>query len=148
MGLDMYLGATKALSFDEDGYTEAKDILKDVVKDWNPYSVVRVSTTAIQWRKANAIHNWFVANVQNGNDDCAEYSVPFTDLVYLMEVCGKVIANPDLAEELLPTADGFFFGGTAYDSYYHEEVVRTHEALTALIEHPDREIYFTYQSSW
>ena len=27
------------------------------------------------WRKANAIHQWFVHNAQNDNDDCKKYPV-------------------------------------------------------------------------
>jgi hypothetical protein len=27
------------------------------------------------WRKANQIHNWFVKNVQNGQDNCMPYEV-------------------------------------------------------------------------
>jgi len=38
------------------------------------------------WRKANAIHNWFVQNVQKGKDDCRAYSVSTDDLRKLLSV--------------------------------------------------------------
>ena len=33
------------------------------------------SEASIYWRKANAIHGWFVKNAQQGIDDCRTYSV-------------------------------------------------------------------------
>lgn len=44
-----------------------------------------------EWRKANAIHGWFVRNVQNGEDDCGSYGVSVEELVELRETCLKVI---------------------------------------------------------
>lgn len=44
------------------------------------------------------------------------------DAEELAENCRKVLENHDLAEELLPTCDGFFFGPTEYDAYYFEYV--------------------------
>lgn len=42
------------------------------------------------WRKANAIHKWFVDNVQKGIDDCQEAYVDPTKLEELLETCIKV----------------------------------------------------------
>lgn len=39
------------------------------------------------WRKANAIHNWFVENVQNGEDDCGYYEVSQKQLEHLLSIC-------------------------------------------------------------
>lgn len=44
------------------------------------------------------------------------------DAEELAENCRKVLENHDLAEELLPTCEGFFFGSTEYDAYYFEYV--------------------------
>lgn len=44
------------------------------------------------WRKANAIHAWFVENVQNGVDDCGMYIVRRDQLEELKEACERVIA--------------------------------------------------------
>ena len=35
--------------------------------------LVFVRYEVLMWRKANAIHNWFVQNVQKGVDDCGVY---------------------------------------------------------------------------
>ena len=37
------------------------------------------------WRKANAVHNWFVDNVQDGNDGCKHYWVSKEDLQKLLD---------------------------------------------------------------
>jgi hypothetical protein len=77
------------------------------------------------WRKANAIHRWFVNNIQEGVDECQESYVPVEKLYELRDICAKVIADPTQAETLLPTQNGFFFGGTEYDEYYWDDVKRT-----------------------
>ena len=70
------------------------------------------------WRKANAIHKWFVDNVQSGKDDCDSYEVSREQLVKLLGDCEQVKAHNELAEELLPTQSGFFFGSIEYDKWY------------------------------
>lgn len=39
------------------------------------------------WRKANQIHNWFVENVQDGEDDCGYYEVSAEQLKDLLDIC-------------------------------------------------------------
>ena len=48
---------------------------------------------AMYWRKANAIHNWFVQNVQNGEDDCDHYDVSKDELITLRDLCNAVITK-------------------------------------------------------
>ena len=43
------------------------------------------------WRKANAIHNFFVENVQDSNDDCGTYDVPKSVIEDLAERCDLVL---------------------------------------------------------
>ena len=86
------------------------------------------------WRKANAVHQWFVENVQNGEDDCEFHrEVTESDLKDLRDTCkeildacylynGEVVVDVDLASELLPTQGGFFFGGIEYDSHEKESL--------------------------
>ena len=98
------------------------------------------------WRKANHIHNWFVANAQDGVDNCAEYYVDIDDLKNLLETCKRVMINPIEAKELLPTASGFFFGGTDYDESYFDSVKETISILEECLS--DEDAYFYYTSSW
>ena len=132
------------------------------------------------WRKANAIHKWFVDKVQDGNDDCGEYKVSKEQLQDLLNTCtevleriqteegdvleytqwqdgketnhyikARVITNPEICEELLPTASGFFFGGTEYDEYYIAQIEDTIDQLNKIAEELDFSKYdVIYNSSW
>ena len=102
------------------------------------------------WRKANAIHRWFVDNVQNGIDDCCYHrEVTREDLEELMDTCHEVLCNPDIAEYRLPTQGGFFFGSTDYDEWYMKDVENTIDIITQVLETTDfeKEMLF-YVSSW
>lgn len=66
---------------------------------------------------------------------------------------GKVIADASVAEELLPSRSGFFFGGTEYDEWYLKDLEYTVATLKPLL-HETYEEYgpgfdgFEYVSSW
>jgi hypothetical protein len=60
---------------------------------------------------------------------------------------GKVIANPSVAQELLPTQDGFFFVNTDYDAWYLDDVKETVEMLKLILGEGDSGSFY-YQSSW
>lgn len=98
------------------------------------------------WRKANHIHNWFVENVQEGEDDCKKYYVSREQIQELIDLCKQVLDNKEKAEELLPTQSGFFFGGTEYDEWYFQDLEDTIKQLTPLLEETEGDFY--YQSSW
>lgn len=108
------------------------------------------------WRKANAIHKWFVDNVQEGKDDCGEYLVSRDALVALREACVQVLYDKNtydgtigLAEKLLPTQSGFFFGGTDYDDWYYDNAKFTIESINKILEDPDfDQLNVYYSSSW
>ncbi len=108
------------------------------------------------WRKANQIHNWFVQNVQDGVDDCKEYYVGIDDVMNLLDACKQVKDDNSKAEELLPSASGFFFGNVEYDEWYFNDIDYTIEVLEGLLKETyktkDGKEYFTgeiyYQSSW
>jgi len=94
------------------------------------------------WRKANAIHNWFVENVQDGVDECQEVHVPWEKLQELKALCRRVLdtKNPIGLE---PTP-GFFFGSTEVDEYYFQDIDDTLDILDKL----DEEETYYYQASW
>ena len=101
------------------------------------------------WRKANHIHKWFVDNIQGGIDNCATYTVYSYDLEKLLNLCKQVLANPDKAEELLPTQSGCFFGVLEYNEYYFESIKNTIEVLEKIIPTVDDfNSWFEYSSSW
>ncbi len=99
------------------------------------------------WRKANQIHKWFVDNIQNGNDNCGNYWVGSETLKELLDVCKKVQADHSLAESLLPSASGFFFGGTEYDEWYFNDIDNTIKIIEECLA-DDGGDDFEYSSSW
>ncbi len=102
------------------------------------------------WRKANAIHKWFVENIQDGEDDCCYHrEVTQEDLEELRDICREILCNPDIAEDRLPTTSGFFFGSTVYDEWYMEDIKNTIDIITEVLETTDfeREMVY-YVSSW
>lgn len=64
-------------------------------------------------------------------------------------VDGTIIENTFVAEELLPTQDGFFFGGTDYDEYYVEDLKNTIKIIDNVLATTDFETQMIYyRSSW
>lgn len=154
MGLDMYLSAKKYLS----KYFDAEDTgkinaINDIfgiegIEDGD-YGAQEVTFRIAYWRKANAIHQWFVDNIQDGVDECQESFVPREKLQELMELCEAIIANPKKAREKLPTANGFFFGSTEYDEWYMHDIKHTADRLHKILnDEALKKCDFYYQSSW
>ena len=160
MGLDMYLEERKYI-----GKAEVKLLSNEYGwhnNDGQEFKNVKeLVIEAGYWRKANAIHKWFVDNVQDGNDDCGEYEVSIEKLQELLEICkelkskmvlsedtnkngDKYIVNYTLCKKLLPTQDGFFFGSTSYDEWYYEDIENT----IKIIENLDGKGEYYYTSSW
>ena len=108
--------------------------------------VSEISVRVGYWRKANAIHRWFVENVQGGEDECQKHYVSNEQLEQLRKDCVEVLAHKDKRGTILPTGQGFFFGGTEYDEYYFQDIEDTLEILDGLENDQDGSIY--YQSSW
>jgi hypothetical protein len=154
MGLDMYLlKKTYVKAWD---FQAAEDKTKVTVKKGGkpfpgirPSRIMYVIEEVGYWRKFNALHNWFVKNVQDGVDDCGEYYVSKGKLEELLMTLEAVNENPKVAADYLPPRSGFFFGNTDIDNYYKEEVKETIKLVKALIkEHEEFSPSYYYQSSW
>lgn len=152
MGLDMYLNARRFLWIFSDGKGDDAEIGKAIsaaIPEAGNMRPTTVEFEAIYWRKANAIHKWFVDNVQDGVDDCRSYYVSRDNLRNLLEVCETVLKDNSRAEELLPSQSGFFFGGTDYDEWYFKDLQHTRDKIDELLSKPDFDKFdFQYQSSW
>ena len=147
MGLDMYLTAKRYIyDFDDSG--KALKFYLDDLKV-NGMSVKEISYEAGYWRKTNQIHKWFVDNVQKGVDNCGEYLVTTEELEKLLEQVNEVLRNRDKAQELLPTANGFFFGSYTYDEGYFDDLIQTKAIIENVLSIDDLPKYdFYYSSSW
>lgn len=147
MGLDMYLTAKRYIydfGDDDQPLRDAVEALKV-----NGMKVKELSYEAGYWRKANAIHKWFVDYVQGGNDNCAEYLVTTEQLERLLAFVNGVLHDRDKAQKLLPTTTGFFFGSLIYDEGYFDDLIQTKailENVLALDDFNKYDIY--YSSSW
>lgn len=187
MGLDMYLHSRVYVG---NKYRKAGQQVKVVYPDNEKDVTFKIGKAKLPnkkissieydiayWRKQNHIHQWFVENVQGGEDDCKDYYVDFEQIERLVDSCKQVldsiktnkplpkdtsnwqewedieVTDSGLAESLLPTQAGFFFGGTQYDMYYVMGLLETIEQLEPLLKknkdgyykHPG-ELY--YRASW
>jgi len=167
MGLDMYLSKkTYVKNWEHMSDAEKHKITVKlggkIRKDIKPERISYIIEEIAYWRKFNALHNWFVENCAEGVDDCKEVYVEPSKLKVLLDNLKKVKASLDksgkksigsikvftdtaLANELLPTQSGFFFGGTEYDEWYYNDVVQTIKLLDGLSE-DDGDLY--YRASW
>jgi len=154
MGLDMYLNKRVYVGAGFDHRQVKGTIDLTAYGEKIPVRFERVSEIVEEvgyWRKANAIHKWFVDNVQDGNDDCRDYYVSIEKLEDLLDTCKKVMPrgklNYDKALELLPPESGFFFGSTDIDKYYEEDIKKTIKILKEALKE-SKEGSFYYTSSW
>jgi hypothetical protein len=147
MGLDMYLNAERYLWSHEEGDKQISENIGQLIGLPSDGKVKTITVEAGYWRKSNQIHNWFVANVQEGKDECQESYVSREQLKELREVCQKVLDNNELAEQLLPTKEGFFFGGKDYDQWYFDDLKETIEVIDNALAMP-KQWDFNYRSSW
>jgi hypothetical protein len=143
MGLDMYLNAKRFLWHDE---KELSEQIAGVFPDLKGKQVKEVIVEAMYWRKSNAIHKWFVDNVQKGVDDCGYYYVSRDQLEALHQLILEVLDTKD-ATKLSPVA-GFFFGSTAVDEWYWEDLRSTADKLEELKTQFQQGWEFEYHSSW
>ena len=154
MGLDMYLTARRTY------YTSFGSAPPKVVEVPDSYVVRAVEVEVVYWRKANAIHAWFVKNVQGDVDQCEAFDITGEQLLALRHLCADLLLNRDLdvAAEKLPPKAGFFFGSTGIDGNYWSDLQYTvasiDKALAAFpawvdgVHNPDALWDYKYQSSW
>lgn len=157
MGLDMFLSAKISLG-DYDFCPKEKEICENIyslfeVGDWvKRDSSVVVSVPMAYWRKANAIHAWFVENIQGGEDACQESWVSTKALERLLFICKEVSKDHEKASALLPVQAGFFFGSIEYGDWYFNQIeytISTLERVLSFLETDNGktfEIY--YRASW
>lgn len=124
MGLDMWL--TRANREEAEGFNNLlPDEQRRTPSPWNEVGY---------WRKANHIRDWFIRKHDGHRKDECEFEVTKEELELLRDTCKKVLENHELAEELLPRADGFFFGSQEYNEWYYEDLEETIRICTYVID--------------
>ena len=146
MGLDMYLNANNYFWHGEQ---------PTIIVNGKPFKAKEIRCEAAYWRKAYAIHGWFVRNVHGGEDECKPHDVPRTRLIELRDLCASILKargnrRETLINEKLPPTHGFFFGDTTNREYYLSDLKDTVEKLdAALKEYSEEDGWeFEYRSSW
>ena len=119
-------------------------------------SLVKVGTECgeiarIEWRKFNALHNWFVQLTMLNNCETKEVSIDELKQLHVLLEKSLITHKP-----LLKPISGFFFGSTEVNEYYWQCVLTTYCDLTDLIkdtdlgklEASDIEIKYFYSANW
>lgn len=144
-------------SFDKEGlYPEELKSFEQDILSRNFASVETEQRCQVgYWRKANAIHSWFVRNCANGEDNCKPMYVSLGQAKELLEICKKVLEHKGKAKDILPTTEGFFFGSQEYDEWYYDNIkytVSLLEKVIPFIESKEKErkgeYYIVYVASW
>lgn len=166
MGLDMYLYERHYLTSrgTKKGYTKNNQLTIKVPKEYGSMEFVKKKLKNVKyvycevgyWRKANAIHQYFLDKCGNGRNtddlDGVDLFPSKADLQDLKQICLELLGYygkkfQQKAAELLPTADGFFWGSTEYDKYYRASLRDTIKIINKL--HLDDEyIQVIYNADW
>jgi hypothetical protein len=156
MGLDMYLSVSKYVGNWSHSIEEEKTMYNSIIKaiglpeetkcEGSPHLTVEINIC--YWRKANAIHAWFVKNVQDGKDECQKAYVEKSQLQKLLDVCENIKKDHSQAAFLLPTQSGFFFGSTEYGEDYFYNIDSTIEQIKTALKSDFEDFEFYYHSSW
>lgn len=98
----------------------------------------------VYFRKVNFVYRYFSNKLV---DECC--FADKGDIEELISRCEKVLADHSLAEELLPTQSGFFFGSTDYDDWYFKDVEDCKTQMECLLEkyNEDTDVIF-FIMSW
>jgi hypothetical protein len=167
MGLDMYLKYRRSFhGYEHTSQPEEKQKYHDLVETagiegmvTNDSPFIEIEATVIYWRKANAIHGWFVNELGGGEDNCQNIYVSREKLVELRNLCFDALSVPagmtlqEHAPTVLPPTSGFFFGSYEIDDWYVKDLERTMEEIDRILPMlpADGEGWdwgLTYQASW
>lgn len=160
MGLDMYL--SKKTYVKNWSYMAPEDrhnisITGPAADDIQPARISHIVEELAYWRKANAIHQWFVLHCQQGRDECQASPVYHEHVRALVTCCQTLLtayaADPvdaeRLAMEVLPPVSGAFFGPTSIDDWYWDDLRQTVDMLAPELDQPYTGLVsYEYQASW
>lgn len=157
MGLDMYLYARKSsfktrIKEDKDKlFIEYPEELKEFADDmYDRFFQECIVEYAIgYWRKFNALHCYIVENfAENGVDDCKPIYLDGYDIEQIVDTIKSILVDKDKAKELMPPADGFFFGSTEISDWYFEDLEYSLWVFEKTLDAIRHGYSIYYQASW
>ena len=90
--------------------------------DEHRYPHKRIHDQVAYWRKANAIHKWFVDHVQDGEDDCGYHDEVSKDVLEeLKDACATVLQNAVLTHGRIK--NGERLNGGEWEPIYEDGLV-------------------------
>ena len=170
MGLDMYLQIRKSEYISHKEVESHPELIEPAIEAIRKAGEGFIEKETVYevgyWRKANAIHAWFIDECADGVDECQRIYVPVEKLAELKEKIQKIFAESEpearnkIAAEELPVREGFFFGTYEYDEWYYRDLERTLTIVDGVLDameklkvkaEEDRWKYdyrVEYQASW
>lgn len=130
-------------------YCQYEWILEDILCEDNLQKIVDyaidcyASGNDMYYRKVNFLYAFFAEALTD--EQCV---VTKHDVETIISHCKEVLADHSLAEKLLPTQSGFFFGSTVYDEWYFKDVEYVLEKFTEYLEGWDDDTIGWVYFSW
>ncbi len=148
MGLDMFLKGKKCVNSCKSN--ETNKYLSSISELLPQYEHIPNLFIEYEWylRQANAIHAWFINNVQNGKETYDEVEITRSQMQQLLDLVCKVLSSPSCAQTLLPTTTKFRF--QEYDDFYFSYLKSTRDILQSILHDKLYDNYwqFTYYACW
>jgi hypothetical protein len=130
-------------------YCQYEWVLEDILCEDNLQKIVDyaidcyASGNDMYYRKVNFLYAFFAEALTD--EQCV---VTKHDVETIISHCKEVLADHSLAEKLLPTQAGFFFGSTDYNEWYFKDVEYVLEQFTKYLEGWDDDTIGWVYFSW
>lgn len=130
-------------------YCQYEWVLEDILCEDNLQKIVDyaidcyASGNDMYYRKVNFLYAFFAEALED--EQCV---VTKHDVETVISHCKEVLADHSLAEKLLPTQAGFFFGSTDYNEWYFKDVEDVLEKFTKYLEGWDDDTIGWVYFSW
>ena len=98
-------------------------------------------------RKENHVQAFIEGEVGDVNN-CDYLPLEKGDVERLVERLRRVDEDHSLAGALLPTQEGFFFGGTDYDEWYFNDIKEELKAFEEILETWEDDAVYAYWAWW
>lgn len=95
----------------------------------NEYDELNPWKEVAYFRKVNFLLPFF-----EYGENCSRLEIYEYKIDELLDKCKQVLEDHSLAETLLPTQDGFFFGSIEYDDWYFDDVKEVYDKFSEIAE--------------